>query len=130
MANKRSNLIPGSAGHTRTQDSYMGALLDAVSLDDRREVVTGSVQAAKGGDPQARNWLGQYLVGRPDAKAPTAVNVIVHQLQGKDRVLNTPVQDNYMKAAFPDDNSDYKASIRAQRAIELNGKLQQENATK
>ena len=50
-----ARLIPGDAKHTRTQDAYMGALLDAVSLDDWREVVTGAVQAAKGGDPQARN---------------------------------------------------------------------------
>lgn len=27
---------------------------------------TGGLQAAKGGDPQARNWLAQYLVGRPE----------------------------------------------------------------
>jgi hypothetical protein len=53
--NKRTNgLIPGHATHTRTQDSYMGALLDAVTLDDWREVVTGAVQAAKCGDAQAR----------------------------------------------------------------------------
>jgi hypothetical protein len=53
--NKRTNgLIPGHAMHTRTQDSYMGALLDAVTLDDWREVVTGAVQAAKCGDAQAR----------------------------------------------------------------------------
>jgi len=132
MATKKptTRLIPGHATHTRTQESYMGALLDAVSLDDWREVVTGAVQAAKGGDAQARAWLGQHLVGKPESKAPTAVNVIVHQLQGKDKVLDTLVHDNYMKAAFPDDNAAYKTNIRAQLAIELNEKMQQVETTK
>jgi hypothetical protein len=40
-------LITGHATHTRTQDSYMSALLDAVTLDDWREVVTGALQAAR-----------------------------------------------------------------------------------
>lgn len=129
MATKRTtSLIPGHATHTRTQDSYMGALLDAVSLDDWRDVVTGAVQAAKGGDAQARAWLGQYLVGRPESKAPTPINVIVNQLQGKDKVLDTLVNDNYMKAAFPDDNAGYKTNVRAQLAIELSEKMQQANA--
>lgn len=89
MAKKPApGLIPGHVTHTRTQDSYMGALLDAVSLDDWREVVTGAVQAAKSGDPQARNWLAQYLIGRPESKAPTPISVIVNQLQGSDPVVN------------------------------------------
>ena len=72
MATKKrtTGLIPGHATHTRTQESYMGALLDAVSLDDWRDDVTGAVQAAKGGDPQARNWLGQYLTAGRKAKHP------------------------------------------------------------
>jgi hypothetical protein len=127
--NRTTGLIPGHATHTRTQESYMGALLDAVSLDDWREVVTGAVQAAKGGDPQARNWLAQYLIGRPESKAPTPINVIVNQLQGKDKVLDELVHSNYMKAAFPDDNAAYKTNVRAQLAIELSEKMQQANAT-
>jgi hypothetical protein len=48
----------------------MGALLDAVTLEDWREVVTATVAVAKAGDPSARAWLGQYLVGKPAATAP------------------------------------------------------------
>ena len=91
----------------------MATLLESVTLDDWKEVVTGAVQAAKCGDAQARDWLGQHLVCKPESKAPTAVNVIVHQLQGKDKVLDTLVHDNYMKAAYPDDNAAYKTNIRA-----------------
>jgi len=66
----------------------MGVLLDTVTLDDWRGVVAGALQDAKGGDPQARNWLAQYLIGRPDGKAPTPLTVIVNQLQGSDPVIN------------------------------------------
>ena len=45
---RTTRLIPGHATHTRTQECYMGALLDAVSLDDWREVVTGGSAGGKG----------------------------------------------------------------------------------
>lgn len=132
MATKKrttTGLLPGHATHTRTQESYMGALLDAVSLDDWREVVTGAVQAAKGGDPQARNWLAQYLIGRPESKAPTPISVIVNQLHGTNEVLDKLTSKTFIDARFHDSDDDVKANIRAQLAIELNEKVQQANAT-
>lgn len=90
MATKKRalELIRGTATHRRTEGDYMGVLLDAVSLDDWRGVVTGALQAAKGGDPQARNWLAQYLMGRADTKAPTPLNIVVQQLNGVDPLVN------------------------------------------
>ena len=52
---KQTEYIQGHATHRRTEGDYMGVLLDAVTLDDWRGVVTGALKAAKGGDPQARN---------------------------------------------------------------------------
>ena len=121
--------MPGHATHIRTQESYMGALLDAVSLDDWREVCASTVQLAKSGNPQARNWLGQYLIGKPESNAPTAVNVIVNQLQGKNEVLDKLTHHQFIDAKFHHPDDDVKANIRAQLAIELNGKVQQANAT-
>lgn len=126
---RTTKLLPGHATHTRTQDSYMGVLLDAVSLDDWREVVTGAVQAAKGGDPQARAWLGQYLVGRPESKAPTPISVVVNQLHGTNEVLDKLTHRSFIDTQFHDRNDDVKDAIRAQLAIELQNKMQQENAT-
>jgi len=125
-----TKLLTGSASHTRTQDAYMGALLDAVSLDDWREVCKNTVQLAKGGDPQARNWLAQYLIGKPDCAAPTAVNVIVNQLQGKNEVLDKLTHHTFIDAQFHDRNDDVKAGIRAQLETELNHKLQQADTSK
>jgi hypothetical protein len=118
--NKRTTgLITGHATHTRTQDSYMSALLDAVTLDDWREVVTGALQAAKNGDAQARIWLAQYLVGRPESKAPTPLAVIVNQLQGSNPVVNK-LADNLTAPTFDFEfERDNRAEITRQLQTEL-----------
>jgi hypothetical protein len=126
MATRKTtpSLIQGHATHTRTQDSYMGVLLDAVTLDDWREVVTGAVQAAKGGDPQARTWLAQYLVGQPASKAPTAVQVVVNQLSGNDPVINK-LADRLTAPSFDFDGSGNRAQITQRLKAELSEKMQQ-----
>jgi hypothetical protein len=81
---KQESFIRGTAAHRRTESDYMGTLLETVTLDDWRDVVAGALQAAKGGDPAARAWLGQYLVGKPETKAPSALTVVVQQWSGGD----------------------------------------------
>jgi hypothetical protein len=76
MARKKQSYIKGTFTHRRSETDYMGVLLDAVSLDDWRSVVATTVAAAKAGDPSARAWLGQYLVGKPVATAPAPLTVV------------------------------------------------------
>jgi hypothetical protein len=124
-------LLTGSAGHTRSSETYMGALLDAVSIDDWREVVTGAVQAAKGGDAQARAWLGQYLIGRPESKAPTPINVVVGQWQGANPVIDK-LTGRFANSDYAVEYSgapDNRAQITRQIEAEIAEKLQQTNAT-
>src|ERR1035437_1341211 len=120
---KQTELIRGSANHRRTEGDYMGVLLDTVSLDDWRGVVSGALRDAKSGNPQARNWLAQYLMGRAESKAPTPLNIVVQQLNGTDKLLDTLTHDAYMRAAYPGDNVEYKADIRAQLTAELQQKI-------
>ena len=120
---KQTEYIQGHATHRRTEGDYMGVLLDAVTLDDWRGVVTGALQAAKGGDPQARNWLAQYLMDRAESKAPAPLNIVVQQLTGTDKLMDTLRHDAYRKAVHPDQNDAYKAHIRAQLAIEMQQKI-------
>lgn len=122
---KQTELIRGTANHRRTEGDYMGVLLDAVSLDDWRGVVTGAVQAAKGGDPQARHWLAQYLIGRPEGKAPTPLTVVVNQLNGTDQLVNRIAKPLIDRERFPSahTNDAYEAYIRAQVAAELQQKV-------
>jgi hypothetical protein len=88
MAKQNWELLKGLGAHRRTESDYMGMMLDAVSLDDWRDVITGTLQLAKGGDPAAGAWLAQYLVGKPEAKAPTPLTVVVNQWSGKDPVVD------------------------------------------
>ena len=127
MANKKrtSDLIRGHATHRRTESDYMGALLDTVTLDDWRDVVTGTLQAAKGGDAQARTWLAQYLIGRPEGKAPSPLTVVVQQLNGVDPVVDKLAKRTIDNALYPSlhENDGYKDNIKALFAVELNKKI-------
>lgn len=127
MANKKrtTELIRGTATHRRTEGDYMGVLLDTVTLDDWREVVQGALQEAKGGDAQARTWLAQYLVGKPEAKAPTALTVVVNQLNGVDPLVDKLAKRTIDSALYPSlhQNDGYSDNIKALYAVELNEKI-------
>ena len=64
MARKKQSYIKGTFTHRRTEADYMGVLLDAVPLEDWREVVSATVAAAKvdvlqGGLTRfGRGWAG------------------------------------------------------------------------
>lgn len=122
---KQTEYIQGHATHRRTEGDYMGVLLDAVTLDDWRGVVTGALQAAKSGNPQARNWLAQYLVGRPEGKAPTPLNIVVQQLSGADPLVEKLANPVFRRMEYPGTyrDDDLKAQIRAMVAAELQAKV-------
>ena len=122
---KQTEYIKGTATHRRTEGDYMGVLLDTVTLNDWRGVVNSALQAAKAGDPQARNWLGQYLIGRPEGKAPTPMNIVVQQLSGADPVIEKLAKPAIDRVLYPSSNGndDLKAHIRALVAIELQEKV-------
>ena len=51
---KQQELIRGHAAHRRTEGDYMGVLLETVTLDDWRAVVSNARTLAQAGDAQAR----------------------------------------------------------------------------
>ena len=122
---QKVELVRGTATHRRTEDDYMGVLLNTVSLDDWRDVVSGALQAAKAGDPSARAWLGQYLVGRPGATAPTPLTVVVQQLNGADPVVQKLAQPVIERERFPmlHQDDDWEDAVRAVIAAELAEKI-------
>jgi hypothetical protein len=131
MATKKRtpDLIRGTATHRRTEGDYMGVLLDTVTLDDWRDVVKGALQEAKGGNAQARIWLAQYLVGKPEAKAPTALTVVVNQLNGVDPVVDKLAKRTIDSVLYPALHRDdgYTDNIKAQFKTELNEKINHAN---
>lgn len=122
---KQTEYIKGTAQHRRTEGDYMGVLLDTVTLNDWRSVVNGALQAAKAGDPQARNWLAQYLIGRPEGKAPTPMNIVVQQLSGADPLVERLAKPAIERMKYPSmhTNDDLNAHIRALVAAELQDKV-------
>ena len=125
MARRRQSLIRGTGTHRRTESDYMGVLLDAVSLEDWREVVAGALRMAKNGDTAARIWLAQYLVGKSESKAPSPLTVVVQQWAGNDPVaaqLAEPVIDREKYPALYE-SDEWEDGVRAEIAAELEGKL-------
>jgi hypothetical protein len=101
MARKKQSYIKGTFTHRRTEADYMGVLLDAVPLEDWREVVSATVAAAKAGDATARAWLAQYLVGKPGATAPAPLTVIVQQLSGRDPLVEGLAEPHIDRVKYP-----------------------------
>lgn len=119
----RPELIRGHASHRRTEGDYMGVLLEAVTLDDWRAVVTNAKTLAQAGDPQARAWLAQYLMGKPAGSAPTPLTVVVQQLNGADPLIDKLAQKAINSVKFPDSESGWKDGIKALVAAELAEKV-------
>jgi hypothetical protein len=101
----------------------MGVLLEAVTLEDWRAVVNNAKSLAQAGDPQARAWLAQYLMGKPTSNAPTPLTVVVQQLNGADPLIDKLAQKAIHSVKFPDSESAWKDRIRALVAAELAEKV-------
>jgi len=67
--------------HPRSEADYLSTLLEAVSQEDWGEVVKGAVTAARYGDSVARNWLAQYLMGKPDARVPNPIVSVIEPVK-------------------------------------------------
>lgn len=122
---KTPDLIKGTATHRRTERDYLSVLLDSVTLDDWRDVITNTLQAAKDGDPQARAWLAQYLMGKPEAKAPTPLTVVVNQLSGADDLVDKLAKPHIDRVRYPilHENDDFDNDVKALVAEELVRKI-------
>ena len=122
---KQPELIRGHAAHRRTEGDYMGVLLEAVTLDDWRTVVNNAKTLAKAGDPQARAWLAQYLMGKAAGKAPSPLTVVVQQLNGSDPLVEKLAGPVIHRQKYPGmhANDGPEAQIRALVAAELAEKV-------
>ena len=46
MAKQQNELLRGIGSHRRTESDYMGVMLEAVTLDDWRDVISSTLQLA------------------------------------------------------------------------------------
>ena len=93
--------VAGTAAHRRIEADYLRTLLDTVTPNDWREVVVATLAAAKQGDAQARAWLAHYLIGKPATPAPSALTVLVQQLNGSDPVAERLAHPIIERMRFP-----------------------------
>lgn len=58
---------PNAKGRPKrnTEDKYLQALRDTVKLKDWEEITEKAIQQARKGDRSARQWLSDYLLGKP-----------------------------------------------------------------
>lgn len=62
---------PGQSGNPAgrrsrtTEERYLRATISQVSVADWREIVDRAVLQAKKGDHRARQWLSDYIIGKP-----------------------------------------------------------------
>jgi len=131
MARRKQNYLKGCFENRRTEGDYMAVLLDAVTLEEWRNVVTATVAAAKAGDPSARAWLAQYLVGKPSATAPAPLTVVVQQLSGRDPVIEKLAHPHIERLKYPSLHSDedMKDAVKALVADELRALEAQQSNT-
>jgi len=131
MARRKQNYLKGSFENRRTEGDYMAVLLDAVTLEEWRSVVTATVAAAKAGDTSARAWLAQYLVGKPSATAPAPLTVVVQQLSGRDPVIEKLAHPHIERLKYPSLHSDddMKDAVKALVADELRALEAQQSNT-
>jgi hypothetical protein len=121
MGRKKQSFIKGAFSHRRTESDYMATLLDAVPLEDWRQVIAATVAAAKAGDAGARAWLAQYLIGKPGATAPAPLTVVVQQLSGRDPLVEKLSQPHIERMEYPSlhDDDDMKDRVKSLIAGEL-----------
>lgn len=121
MARRKQNYLKGRFENRRTEGDYMAVLLDAVTLEEWRSVVTATVAAAKTGDTGARAWLAQYLVGKPSATAPAPLAIVVQQLSGRDPVIEKLAHPHIERLKYPTlrADDDMKDAVKALVADEL-----------
>lgn len=121
MARGKQSYLRGRYEHRRTEGDYMAVMLDAVTLEEWRCVVTAAVAAAKAGDPSARAWLAQYLVGKPTATAPAPLTVVVQQLSGRDPLVDKLANPHIerLEDPFMHSGDSMKDAVKAEVAKEL-----------
>lgn len=62
---------PGQSGNPAgrpkrsVEEKYLKKISSSVTLTEWREIVKKAVEQAKRGDAKARQWLSDYLVGKP-----------------------------------------------------------------
>lgn len=86
---ERGRFLPGGPGGpgrapVKKEEKYHLVTIDSVTEDDWREVVIKALRQAKDGDRYARDWLGNYILGRPIQRVDATVGQKVIEVRYPD----------------------------------------------
>lgn len=66
---EKGHFVKGKSGNPGgrpiNQTKYLKKIDTAMKITDWREIVKKAIEQAKRGDPKARQWLSDYLMGKP-----------------------------------------------------------------
>jgi hypothetical protein len=80
-----------------TENDFVRALRQRVSLEDMREIAENAVELAKAGNASARAWVSTWVMGKPQGSAPPLTVVMA---PGVDQDSTPPVRQ---RRRFADD---------------------------
>jgi hypothetical protein len=66
-----------------TEERYLKAMTQCVTVDDWKKVIHTAVARAKAGDGQARQWLSDYLIGKPTQRVLADVTTAGESLNAR-----------------------------------------------
>lgn len=123
--------IKARVRHRRHSDDYINAMLDVVTIDDWQAITSAAVDAAKNGDNSARTWISNYILGKPDSKAPSALEAMVSRLSGNDRLVEEIARPHWEQYQLPLDamEESVRKKFRAEAEEELSSALETSGPT-
>lgn len=94
----RGRFVKGHSGNPKgkpiDQFKYLRKLGAAVTVSDWRAIIDRAVEQAKRGDPRAREWLSDYLMGKPpqqvDIGSDGMIEFVVRYADVSDNPTETP----------------------------------------
>lgn len=99
---KGSSGNPNGGRRSRTAQELLDAINQAVTVADWQAIVEKAVKQARGGNPVARKWLSDYLVGVPVQKlehsGPNGQPIYMKWLDGPDNLLTDPTPSSEASA--------------------------------
>lgn len=99
--NPERKYVKGSATHRRHADDYIAATLEVVTIEEWKSIVEATIAAAKDGDKSARAWLSDYVLGKPESKAPSTLDVMARRYAGKDLLVEKIAHPHWEQQEFP-----------------------------
>ena len=83
MRDESGRFVKGQSGNQKgrakkeRETRFYEITLASVTYDDWKDIVIKAVAQAKRGDPTARKWLSDYLIGEPEKNVKGSFEILV-----------------------------------------------------